>query len=442
MKNDPVRQTACQSVRKAENGMVTLEACIFVTMFMLIMILLLGLFQMFLAQNITAHVLLQTAESLSLDAYATSKLKGDDAEAGGLGPMISGFIVGFFGNQDQDPAFVTDEAWYDGKGSRSFANVVQTRFVGFLTEGDDGAANRYLNLVRIADGLSGLDFSETEIVNGDLKIVLKYDLKYSFQIGSHGTVPVRQTAVSRLWADNADSKNQTWNEGGHTSIVPEKDKNLSGFVLDIIYGPFRDGSSGLLTAAAGNKAIEDMIEELRKFDTNGFPFTEAYLLNAPNSVFGFGHNAFLLVKENGQALYCSYGPSDDSSMISSMVLSHAMASFAVLDKKQVEKLLNGDKKAPLTVGLYDEDIKGWNGQDDHIYNNSFRIPITDDEGVKMARKIAGTVAAPGTYGVLVHQCADVANDILMAGDKGLEVGEQNITGIPNWLFQAIQEKYS
>ena len=58
-----------------QRGMVTLEACVSVLSFLLLMLLLSSLFVMFMAQNMTAHALLQTAESLSLDAYTITTMK-------------------------------------------------------------------------------------------------------------------------------------------------------------------------------------------------------------------------------------------------------------------------------------------------------------------------------------------------------------------------------
>ncbi len=191
---------------KSENGMITLEACVSVMIFMTLMLIVLGLFQMFMAQNATSHCLVETSESLSLDSFATSKLKSSDI-TDGLDTYISDIVTSLFGSAEKSPSFVNDTAWYSG-GSVSLGSIIKTRFVGYLSGGDEEAANNFLKAVNVVNGLDGLDFSQSKIVNGDLRIVLHYDLEYSFRIWGLGTVPVTQKAVSRMWAEDANTINQ------------------------------------------------------------------------------------------------------------------------------------------------------------------------------------------------------------------------------------------
>jgi len=433
MKNDP------SSISK--RGIVSLEACIFLTIFIFIVLLLTGFFQMFMAQNITAHVLLQTSNSLALDSYATSQLK----EPGGLGELISGFLVRFYGNEQQKPTFVTDEAWYKGKGDRGFDSIIRTRFIGYLADGDDTEAHKYLNAVRVVGGLNGLDFSESKIENGNLYVTLKYDLEFAFRIGSLTVANVRQTAASRMWADDADSLDLVWNNHGGASIVITDHMDLPGYAKDIIYGPQRDGSSGLWAAAADNPDIMDMILALEKFCKSPYPFTEVYLLNASDSVWGFGHNGLLLKKEDGTSLYMSFGPFENG--VDAVYGTPATAFFAVLDEKATKELLGGDREAPVAVGISGKDQSGTVGKEKHTYNNSLQISVTNNEGMKIASAMAATIAAPGVYnvmptgGVYQNQCATVANDVLNSAGKGIQPSETNFTGIPNFLFDATAAKH-
>ena len=191
---------------RKDDGMITLEACVSVLIFMTLMLIILGLFQMFMAQNATSHCMVETAESLSLDSYATSKLRSDSWN-NDIGTHISNFIAEKAGSPEENPSFVTDSAWCKGEGGSSLEEVIKTRFVGYLTGGDENEADELLENLRVVDGLDGLDFSDSKIVNGDLRIILKYELEYSFKIWDLGVVPVTQKAVSRMWAENADTIN-------------------------------------------------------------------------------------------------------------------------------------------------------------------------------------------------------------------------------------------
>lgn len=191
---------------KYTDGMVTLEACVSVMIFMILMLIILGFFQMYMAQNATAHCVVETTESLSLDSYATSKLKSSEW-SDDVGTHISDLVTGLFGNAEENPNFVTDTAWYEGKGDIELENIIKTRFVGYLTSGDEEKADKFLRSVRVVDGLDGLDFSDSTIVNGDLRVVLKYELEYSFRTWGLSTVDVVQRSVSKMWAENAEAIN-------------------------------------------------------------------------------------------------------------------------------------------------------------------------------------------------------------------------------------------
>lgn len=181
-----------------QRGAITLEACISVLSFLVLMLLLSSLFVMFMAQNVTAHVTLQTSESLSFDAYKIESLMKEDGNIGSLGENLGQFITKLFGSSTDNPYFVADDRWYDGDASQ-IEEAIKTRFIGYLTGGDEVKADEMLLRLNIVDGLSGLDFSESYVVNDTLYIVLKYNLEYDFNIWGLGTVEVEQRACSKLW---------------------------------------------------------------------------------------------------------------------------------------------------------------------------------------------------------------------------------------------------
>lgn len=76
--------------RGREEGAITLEACVSVLVFLVLMLFLAGLFKMYMAQNATAHVLLQTSQSLSLDEYSSERIGNGGWES--LGDLINGLF--------------------------------------------------------------------------------------------------------------------------------------------------------------------------------------------------------------------------------------------------------------------------------------------------------------------------------------------------------------
>ena len=189
-------------MKKTKNdGVITLEACISVLSFLVLMLLLSSLFLMFMAQNVTSHGLLQTSQSLSLDVYSTNRISSLKDDSGIVGGAVGSFIHDLFGNSADNPSFVTDDKWYEPgtTGDTKLVNAVKKRFVGYIAGGDEAKADEYLESMNIVDGLDGLDFSGSYVKKDVLYIVLKYELEYDFNIWNVGTVQVEQTTCSKLW---------------------------------------------------------------------------------------------------------------------------------------------------------------------------------------------------------------------------------------------------
>lgn len=183
---------------KTERGVITLEACVTVLSFLILMLLLSSLFVMFMAQNVTSHAILQTSQSLSMDAYSIEKLTVDSSAVGSVGDYLGQFVTSLFGSSEKNPSFTSDDKWYDG-GQEKVAEAIKTRFVGYISGGDEEKANQLLERMNIVDGLDGIDFSKSYVENDTLYITIKYYLEYDFNIWNVGSVEVEQTTCSKLW---------------------------------------------------------------------------------------------------------------------------------------------------------------------------------------------------------------------------------------------------
>lgn len=83
-------------------------------------------------------------------------------------------------------------------------DVIKKRFVGYLTGGDEAAADEFLKNVKVVDGLDGLDFSESYVADDTLYIVLNYELEYDMNVWSMDPVNVRRRPApnyGRIWSD-------------------------------------------------------------------------------------------------------------------------------------------------------------------------------------------------------------------------------------------------
>lgn len=185
---------------KEKKGAITLEACISVFAFLILMFLISGFFMMFMAQNAVAHAILEASESLSLDVYASSRYGADEGKIGSSSDYVSAYIASKLGSsEEKSPHFVSKGEWYNGDDSAEVVEAVRKRFIGYFSGGDESKAEEMLTQMRVVDGLDGLDFSATKIENDELQITVKYKLRYEFTIGNLGKVDVEQSTSSKLW---------------------------------------------------------------------------------------------------------------------------------------------------------------------------------------------------------------------------------------------------
>lgn len=178
------------------SGLLSLEACISVLIFMMMMLILAGLFRMFMAQNATAHAVLETAQSLSLDAYAGEKIGNGGWGSESVGDLINGLFGLYYDND-----FSSYDNWFGEAADRDadVGEVVKRRFTAYISGGDENEADELLERLNVVNGLGGIDFTGSRVENGTLYVNVKYKLKYDFQIGGLGQVDVEQEACAKLW---------------------------------------------------------------------------------------------------------------------------------------------------------------------------------------------------------------------------------------------------
>lgn len=185
-----------------ENGLLSLEACITLPIFMFMMFFLYSFFVVFEARNEMAHVLLSTADSLALDACENSGL----GESGTVGQVL----YNFYGmSTNANNPFTDYRTWYDTTtvenedGSTAidgtFEDIIRTRFAAYLTGGDLSKTEEILKRYHVKGGSAGLDFSASHVSGGKLYLSLKYTLEYEFHVFDGGEVTFEQSVCSKLW---------------------------------------------------------------------------------------------------------------------------------------------------------------------------------------------------------------------------------------------------
>lgn len=217
--------------RQNEQGVIALEACLALTLFMFLMLVMYSFFIVFQAHYSIEHAMLQAGKSLSLETYASNKLikadgsimnyfDRDDGGRGNIGEIVTelGLINGI-----KNPNFISFSKWYmvrseeredyllreeqevenerqAGIVNGQSVDAVKERFYAYLA-GSETEADKLLKKLGVKDGAAGLDFSGTSVSSSDLVIVINYSSKLIFDYPAFRFDELNMTLSSkcRLW---------------------------------------------------------------------------------------------------------------------------------------------------------------------------------------------------------------------------------------------------
>ncbi len=186
---------------KKEEGVVSLEACIVLPIFIFLLMFLYGFMVFFSGHQAMSHALIQGSQSLSLDPYASNRLTTSWESTKNGSDLVEAIYAELLSSNEY---FSSNEKWYDtSKGTELMHQTVRNRFLGYLVgsgEGDvEARADQKLKLIGVVDGVDGLDFSETKIENGVLTITVRYEQEFVFNFQGLASFERKQTVSITLW---------------------------------------------------------------------------------------------------------------------------------------------------------------------------------------------------------------------------------------------------
>lgn len=159
------------NIKHNNKGSLTLEACIVVPVFIGLMLLVNGLFVMFMGQQIMSHALIQSTKSLSFDGYSTQRVTDDENNQ--LAAMFADIFTIGHGNN------ISTEKWYEAPDR--IESIAKERFLAYL-KSSNSDADKLLYIIGVEGGVNDLDFSESTFddESGILTIKLNYTQNYIY----------------------------------------------------------------------------------------------------------------------------------------------------------------------------------------------------------------------------------------------------------------------
>lgn len=181
---------------KKESGVVSLEACIVLPIFIFLILFFYGFMFLFAGEQLVSHALVQSAVSMSLDSYATEKL----ADSSKVDALIQDLLDAALADDAKDKgetSHSSNKKWYENQST--VQKEVESRFVSYLANGKKETANKKLKQFGVVNGIEGISFSECKVENNILTITIKYKQNYLMDAFGLLSYDREKTIKQKMW---------------------------------------------------------------------------------------------------------------------------------------------------------------------------------------------------------------------------------------------------
>lgn len=188
------------SLFHSEDGAIALEACISLTLFMIVMMSLYSMIAMFTAQSTISHALQQTGQSIALENYKNNELAVKTLQAIPLyllQKVTDGISASSAEEFDVAGGNFTDTVKAE---STTVAVIAKKRFASYLG-GNEKNADALLKSMGVKGGMSSMNFTRCTVSGDDVVLNVTYKIRLAFYIEMFhfGEFESTQTVCCRLW---------------------------------------------------------------------------------------------------------------------------------------------------------------------------------------------------------------------------------------------------
>ena len=157
-----------------QDGAIAIEACISLTLFLIVMIALYSVIQVFTVQSMISHAMQEACQSMALENYNQSMFKT--------------------GTLQQIPSKVFD--WISGGHRENFSTSADFSWKGMFS-----SLQSTTEMEQTVGGLDGISFAGPEKSGTDMTIQVSYKVRLLFYIEMFhfGEFESTQTVCCRLW---------------------------------------------------------------------------------------------------------------------------------------------------------------------------------------------------------------------------------------------------
>ncbi len=180
-----------KKMMRKEEGLLSIEACISLTLFIFLMLFFYGFFVVFEVRNAMSHAVLSTANSMATDKPVIRDVLNADSIVEPIFNIV--YAVAY----DTNTGFSSKDKWYED--NAKVAAEAASRFKAYFAGGDDDKYEKILKKYHVVNGSAGLDFSKSKISGGKLYIVLDYDIEFEYKVFDQISLSLEHSACSKMW---------------------------------------------------------------------------------------------------------------------------------------------------------------------------------------------------------------------------------------------------
>ncbi len=178
-------------MKKREQGVLTVEASIVLTLCILFILFLFSFARVYNAQSVVSHAVLQSSDAVALESYVReSVLTGDEAQVTELANRYVGSTTSISADS------------FTSLRAADVPKIAREKFV-YAVGKNEADADEKLKKLGVKGGLSGVDFSASkmDLGNDDVIVCAKYTIKMQFPVFGMSEISVTKAAKSKTFGD-------------------------------------------------------------------------------------------------------------------------------------------------------------------------------------------------------------------------------------------------
>lgn len=200
-------------MKKREQGILSVEASIVLTLMLMAILFLFGFGRVYRAQSLVSHATLQSADAVALESYLRETALQSDVSD-----------VVYLASQLSDSTAINAEG-LESLRSADLPKIAKEKFVAAISN-SEADADKKLKSLGIKDGLAGIDFTECkmDLQNDDVIVAIRYEIEMQFPIFGFDVIEATKAAKAKTFGEilfeiSTKPNNPGWGSTGGDSKV-------------------------------------------------------------------------------------------------------------------------------------------------------------------------------------------------------------------------------